>query len=97
MLSVEIRDIAVPEDLQNALSREAQAQSECNARVLLSEVEKDISEMLVEAAAVYEKNPLALKLRSMNMAYEGVKESRGVVLAPSSLADGFNLKVGDGD
>ena len=97
VLSVEIRDIAVPEDLQNALSREAQAQSECNARVLLSEVEKDISEMLVEAAAVYEKNPLALKLRSMNMAYEGVKESRGVVLAPSSLADGFNLKVGDGD
>lgn len=93
VLSVEIRDITVPEELQNALSREAQAQSERNARVLLTEVEKDISEMLVEAAASYEKAPLALKLRSMNMAYEGVKDGRGVLLAPSSLADGFNFKM----
>ena len=60
VMSVEIRNITVPEELQDALSREAQAQSERNARVLLSEVEKDISDMLVDAAAVYEKNPMAL-------------------------------------
>lgn len=91
VMSVEIRNITVPEELQDALSREAQAESERNARVLLSEVEKDISDMLVEAAAVYEKNPMALKLRAMNLAYEGAREGKGVLLAPSDLADGFNL------
>ena len=91
VMSVEIRNITVPEELQDALSREAQAQSERNARVLLSEVEKDISDMLVEAATVYEKNPMALKLRAMNLAYEGAREGKGVLLAPSGLADGFNL------
>ncbi len=93
VLSVEIRDITIPEDLQDALSREAQAQSERNARVLLAEVEKDISEMLVDAAAVYDQNPNALKLRAMNLAYEGAREGKGVLLAPSSLADGFTFDI----
>ena len=62
VMSVEIRDIAVPEELQDALSKEAQAERERNARTILAEVEKDISEMFVEAAEVYDRNPKALQL-----------------------------------
>ena len=91
VISVEIRDIKVPEELQNALSKEAQASRERDARVILAEVEKDISEMFVEAAEIYDQNPKALKLRAMNLAYEGAKDGKGVLLAPSGLADGFNL------
>ena len=91
VMSVEIRDIMVPQELQNALSMEAQAERERNARTILAEVEKDISEMFVEAADVYDKNPKALKLRAMNLAYEGAKDGKGVLLAPSSLADGFDV------
>ena len=89
VISVEIRDIKIPSALQDALSKEAQAERERNARVILAEVERDISEMFVEAADVYDKNPNAMKLRAMNLAYEGAKDSKGVMLAPSSLADGF--------
>lgn len=91
VISVEIRDIMIPSELQDALSREAQAERERNARLLLAEVEKDISEMFVEAAEVYDKNPRAMKLRAMNLAYEGAKDAGGFMLAPSALADGFNI------
>ena len=91
VISVEIRDIMIPQELQDALSKEAQAERERNARIILAEVEKDISEMFVEAAEVYDRNPRAMKLRAMNLAYEGAKDSKGVLLAPSSLADGFNV------
>lgn len=91
VMSVEIRDIVIPLELQDALSKEAQAERERNARVILAEVEKDISEMFVEAADVYDKNPKALKLRAMNLAYESAKDGNGMVLAPSSLADGFDV------
>lgn len=91
VMSVEIRDIAVPYELQDALSKEAQAERERNARVILAEVEKDISEMFVEAAQIYDENPKALQLRAMNLAYEGTRDGKGVLLAPSSLADGFDL------
>ena len=91
VLSVEIRDIMIPKELQDALSKEAQAERERNARIILAEVEKDISEMFVEAAEVYDRNPRAMKLRAMNLAYEGAKDSKGVLLAPSALADGFNI------
>ena len=91
VMSVEIRDIMVPRELQDALSKEAQAERERNARVILAEVEKDISEMFVEAAEVYDKNPKAMQLRAMNLAYEGAKDGKGVLLAPSSLADGFDV------
>ncbi len=94
VLSVEIRDITIPPELQDALSREAQAERERNARLLLAEVEKDISEMFVEAADVYERNPRAMKLRAMDLAYEGAKESGGIMLAPSALADAFDLARG---
>lgn len=98
VMSVEIRDIVIPLELQDALSKEAQAERERNARVILAEVEKDISEMFVEAADVYDKNPKALKLRAMNLAYESAKDGNGMVLAPSSLADGFDVsKILGGD
>ena len=91
VMSVEIRDIMIPKELQDALSKEAQAERERNARVILAEVEKDISEMFVEAAEVYDKNPKAMQLRAMNLAYEGAKDGKGILLAPSSLADGFDV------
>ena len=91
VISVEIRDIMIPKELQDALSKEAQAERERNARIILAEVEKDISEMFVEAAEVYDRNLRAMKLRAMNLSYEGAKDSKGVLLAPSALADGFNI------
>ena len=91
VISVEIRDIMIPKELQDALSKEAQAERERNARIILAEVEKDISEMFVEAAEVYDRNLRAMRLRAMNLAYEGAKDSKGVLLAPSALADGFNI------
>lgn len=90
VVSVEIRDIAIPEDLQDALSKEAQAERERNARLLLAEVEKDISEMFVDAADVYERNDRAMQLRTMNLIYESVKEKGGLVIAPSAFSEGFN-------
>ncbi len=90
VVSVEIRNIVIPEDLQDAMSREAQAERERNARLLLAEVEKDISEMFVEAAEIYEKNDKAMQLRSMNLIYESVKEKGGLVIAPSGFGEAFN-------
>ncbi len=93
VMSVEIRDIMVPEELQNALSKEAQAERERNARTILAEVEKDISEMFVEAADVYDRNPKALKLRAMNLAYEGAKDGKGV--SAGSQQPGRRLRRGE--
>ena len=90
VVSVEIRDIAIPKDLQDALSKEAQAERERNARLLLAEIEKDISEMFVDAAAVYDRNDKALQLRTMNLIYESVKEKGGLVIAPSAFGEAFN-------
>lgn len=92
VITVEIRDITIPEELQDALSREAQAERERNARVILAEAERDISEMFVEAAEVYDKNPRAMKLRAMNLAYEGARDSRGMLLTPSALGDAFDMR-----
>jgi regulator of protease activity HflC (stomatin/prohibitin superfamily) len=91
ILSVEIRDIMVPLELQDALSKEAQAARERNARIILAEVEKDISEMFVEAANAYDENPKAMQLRAMNLVYEGSKNNNGMFVVPSSLVDSFDL------
>lgn len=91
VLSVEIRDIMIPHELQDALSKEAQAEREKNARVILAEIEKDISEMYVEAAETYEKSEKAMQLRAMNLAYEGAKDGKGILLLPSALAEGFDM------
>ena len=90
IMSVEIRDITIPVELQNAMSKEAQAERERNARVLLAEVEKDISEMFVEAAEIYDKNDRAMQLRTMNLIYESVREHGGLVVTPSAFSEGFN-------
>lgn len=90
VVSVEIRDIAIPKELQDAMSKEAQAERERNARLLLAEIEKDISEMFVDAAAVYDRNDKALQLRTMNLIYESVKEKGGLVIAPSAFGEAFN-------
>jgi regulator of protease activity HflC (stomatin/prohibitin superfamily) len=90
IISVEIRAIIIPAELQDALSKEAQAERERNARVILAEVEKDISEMFVEAAEIYDRNDRAMQLRTMNLIYESVREHGGLVIAPSAFAEGFN-------
>ena len=87
--TVKIRDIIVPESLQNALSKAAQAQRERDARVILAEVEKDISLMLVEAANVYDQNERALQLRAMHAVNDGMRENGSMVVVPSSLGDSF--------
>uniref|UniRef100_A0A7C9JEQ7 Slipin family protein n=1 Tax=Muribaculaceae bacterium Z82 TaxID=2304548 RepID=A0A7C9JEQ7_9BACT len=89
IVSVEIRNIIIPEELQDALSREAQADREKNARLLLAEVERDMSEMYVEAAEIYERNEKALHLRTLNAVTESTKEKGGLVIAPSSIGDVF--------
>lgn len=90
ILSVEIRDIVIPESLQEAMSAEAQAEREKNARMVLAEVEKDISSMLVEAADQYQENEVALRLRTMHLLYESVKGTGGTVVIPSAYSEGFN-------
>lgn len=90
VLSVEIRDIVIPQELQEVMSAEAQAEREKNARMVLAEVEKDISAMLVDAARVYEGNDVALRLRTMHLLYESVKGSGGTVVIPSAYSEGFS-------
>ena len=89
ILSVEIRDIVLPKELQEAMSAEAQAEREKSARIVLAEVEKDISSMLVDAANVYGDNEVALRLRTMHLLNESVKSSNGTVVVPSSYSEGF--------
>ncbi|MDR1359172.1 MAG: slipin family protein [Coriobacteriales bacterium] len=90
ILSVGIRDIVIPQDLQNVMSIEAQAEREKNARMVLAEVERDISEMLVDASQVYKDDKIALRLRTMHLLYESVKGSGGTVVIPSAYSDGFS-------
>lgn len=87
VVSVEIRNIIVPEELQDALSKEAQAEREKNARILLAEVERDVSELLVEAAEIYDQNEKALQLRTLGVVSESTKKNGGLVIAPSGVGD----------
>src|ERR1700733_2257316 len=88
--SVEIRDVAIPEALQNAMSRQAQAEREKQARVILGSAEAAIAGKFVEAAAVYAGHPWALPLRAMNIIYETHKERGPTILMPSSMGDSLN-------
>jgi regulator of protease activity HflC (stomatin/prohibitin superfamily) len=88
--SVEIRDVAIPEALQNAMSRQAQAEREKQARVILGSAEAEIASKFVEAAAVYHGHPWALQLRAMNIIYETTKERGATILMPSSMVDSLN-------
>jgi regulator of protease activity HflC (stomatin/prohibitin superfamily) len=89
--SVEIRDIVIPQDLEDAMSRQAQAERERQARVILGESEKQIAASFAEAALAYQDNPTALHLRAMNMLFEGLKQKGALVIVPSSAVDTMNL------
>ncbi|MBI3153450.1 MAG: slipin family protein [Chloroflexi bacterium] len=89
--SVEIRDIVIPQDLEDAMSRQAQAERERQARVILGESEKQIATSFADASEAYINNPTALHLRAMNMLFEGLKEKGALVIVPSSAVDTMNL------
>jgi regulator of protease activity HflC (stomatin/prohibitin superfamily) len=92
--SVEIRDVAIPVALQDAMSRQAQAEREKQARVILGSAEAAIAGKFVEAAAIYEGHPWALQLRAMNIIYETTKERGATILMPSSMVDSLNPSAG---
>jgi len=85
--SVEIRDVVIPQALEDAMSRRAQAEREKQARVILGDAEVEISKKFSDAAAVYRDDPIALQLRSLNLLYEGMKERGTLMIVPSSMAD----------
>jgi regulator of protease activity HflC (stomatin/prohibitin superfamily) len=89
--SVEIRDVIIPADLEDAMSRQAQAERERQARVILGESERQIASSFADASQAYLNNPTALHLRAMNMLFEGLKEKGALVIVPSSAVDTMNL------
>jgi regulator of protease activity HflC (stomatin/prohibitin superfamily) len=89
--SVEMRDIVIPGALQDAMSREAQAAREKQARIILGEAEMEIAHSFQEAAKAYHDNPTALHLRAMNMLYEGLKEKGALMLVPSSAVESMGM------
>ena len=89
--SVEMRDIVIPNQLQEAMSREAQAMREKQARIILGEAEMEIARSFEEASRVYQDNPTALHLRAMNMLYEGLKEKGALMLVPSTAVESMGM------
>ena len=89
--SVEIRDVQIPPALQDAMSREAQAERERRARIILGTAETEIAEKFGQAALTYQHNPTALHLRAMNMLYEAIKEKGSMVIVPSSAVETMGL------
>jgi regulator of protease activity HflC (stomatin/prohibitin superfamily) len=91
--TVGIRDIIIPQGLADAMSKQAQAERERKARVILGTAETEIAEKFAKASEQYINNPVALQLRGMNMLYEGLKEKGSMVIVPSSALDSMNLGV----
>ena len=89
--SVEMRDIVIPSQLQDAMSREAQAAREKQARIILGEAEMEIARSFETASRVYQDNPTALHLRAMNMLYEGLKEKGALMLVPSTAVESMGM------
>ena len=89
--SVEMRDVVIPSALQDAMSREAQAAREKQARIILGQAEMEIARSFQEAAKSYHDNPTALHLRAMNMLYEGLKEKGALMLIPSSAVESMGM------
>lgn len=89
--SVEIRDVVIPAALQDAMSRQAQAERERQARIILGESETQVAAKFMEAAKLYEQSPTALHLRAMNMLYEGMKDKGSMIIVPSSALETMNL------
>ena len=89
--SVEVKDVLIPASLENAMSMQAQAERERQARVILGDSERQVAEKFGEAAKTYANNPVALHLRAMNMLYEGLKQNSTIVIVPSSAVDTMQL------
>jgi regulator of protease activity HflC (stomatin/prohibitin superfamily) len=90
-VSVEIRDVAIPAQLQDAMSRQAQAEREKAARVILGSAEEEIAQKFLQAAQTYGRNPVALQLRAMNIIYETTKERGATILIPTAMVDSMNV------
>jgi regulator of protease activity HflC (stomatin/prohibitin superfamily) len=90
VISVEIRDVSIPAGLQDAMSRQAQAEREKEARVILGSAEAAVAQQFLDAANLYGKNPVALQLRAMNIVYETTKERGTTILMPSAMVDAMN-------
>jgi regulator of protease activity HflC (stomatin/prohibitin superfamily) len=91
VISVEVRDVLIPAGLQDAMSMQAQAERERQARVILGDSERQIAEKFGEAAKTYASDPTALHLRAMNMLYEGLKQNSTIVLVPSTALETMQL------
>jgi regulator of protease activity HflC (stomatin/prohibitin superfamily) len=91
VISVEIRDVLIPIALQRAMSMQAQAERERQARVILGDSERQIAQKFVEAAKTYSEHPTALHLRAMNMLYEGLKERGSLIIVPSTALNTMQL------
>ena len=89
--SVEIRDVVIPGELEDAMSRKAQADRERDARVILSQSEIKVAEQMEEAARIYQDNGLAMQLRAMNMTYESIKEKGALMVIPSEMVHSVNV------
>jgi len=89
--SVEIRDVIIPQALEDTMSRQAQAERERQARVILGESEEQIADSFARASEAYRDNPTALHLRAMNMLFEGLQQQGALVIVPSSAVDTMNL------
>ena len=89
--SVEMRDVVIPTSLQDAMSREAQATREKRARIILGEAEVEIAALFDQASLAYQKNPIALHLRAMNILYEGLKAKGALMVVPSTIVDSMGL------
>jgi regulator of protease activity HflC (stomatin/prohibitin superfamily) len=91
VISVEVKDVLIPSGLENAMSMQAQAERERQARVILGDAERQIAEKFAEAGKSYEGNPVAFHLRAMNMLYEGLKENSTIVIVPSTAVESMQL------
>jgi regulator of protease activity HflC (stomatin/prohibitin superfamily) len=91
VISVEVKDVLIPSALEDAMSMQAQAERERQARVILGDSERQVAEKFAEAAKTYTNNPIALHLRAMNMLYEGLKQNSTIVIVPSSAVDTMQL------
>jgi regulator of protease activity HflC (stomatin/prohibitin superfamily) len=91
VISVEVKDVLIPAALQDAMSMQAQAERERQARVILGDSERQVAEKFGEAAKTYDDNPVALHLRAINMLYEGLKQNATIVIVPSSAVETMQL------
>ena len=91
MISVEVKDVLIPAALEDAMSMQAQAERERQARVILGDSERQVAEKFGDAAKTYVNNPIALHLRAMNMLYEGLKQNSTIVIVPSSAVETMQL------